>query len=119
VFNVNNLSATTSTEEKAEFLRDIGVDAVINYEKRSFDSRIWVLTDRTGVDARVAERWTTHHVEVTAGLTPETEHRLLFIRQLDHVGSSGVTTDELTTFCECVSDVTVEPVIRDTFNWVY
>lgn len=130
VFNVQTVYATTSTEAKAEFLRDLGVDTVINYVEESFDKRVWALTDKTGVDVVYnnvgGETWTKSMRSLrnggrlitsgaTAGPNPATELRLLFIRQLDHIGSSGATTDELQTICEYVWDGTVEPVIQETF----
>lgn len=131
VFNVRTLYATTSTEEKAEFLTTLGVDHVINYVEDEFDKRIWDLTDRTGVDVVYnsvgGPTWTQSMRSLrnggrlitsgaTAGPNPETELRLLFIRQLDHIGSSGATAAELETLCEFVWDGTIEPVIQDTYS---
>lgn len=131
VFNVKELYATTSTEEKAAFLTDLGVDHVIDYTEESFDRRVWELTGKTGVDAVYncvgGPTWTKSMRVLrgggrlitsgaTAGPNPETELRLLFIRQLDHVGSSGATRDELETLCEYVWDDTIEPVIQETYS---
>lgn len=131
VFNVRELYATTSTERKANFLREQGVDHVINYVDEAFDRRIWELTDKTGVDViyncvggatwpqsmrslRNGGRLITSGA--TAGPNPETELRLLFIRQLDVIGSSGATPDELDTLCSYVFDGTIEPLIQDSFD---
>lgn len=131
IFNVKTVYGTTSTEPKAEFLRDLGVDTVINYEEESFDERIWELTDKSGVDAVYncvgGPTWTKSMRSLreggrlitsgaTAGPNPETELRLLFIRQLDFIGSSAATNEELETFFEYVWDGTVEPVIQATFS---
>ncbi len=131
VFNVRQLYATTSTEDKAEFLTELGVDHTINYVEESFDRRIWELTDQTGVDAVYncvgGPTWTQSMRALrhggrlitsgaTAGPNPETELRLLFIRQLDHIGSSGATPDEVEALCEYVWDGTIEPVIQETYS---
>ncbi|WP_313693594.1 zinc-binding dehydrogenase [Halorarum halobium] len=130
VFNVDTLYATTSTEAKAEFLRDLGVDHVINYVEESFSKRIWELTGETGVDAVYncvgGPTWTDSMRSLrdggrlitsgaTAGPNPETELRLLFIRQLDLVGSSGALPHELEELCGYVWDGTIEPVIQETY----
>ncbi len=130
VFNVETLYATTSSEEKAEFLRDLGADHVINYVEESFSRRVWELTEKTGVDAVYncvgGPTWvdslrTLRHggrlitSGATAGPNPETELRLIFIRQLDCIGSSGATPDELETLCSYVWNGAVEPVIQETF----
>lgn len=131
VFNVRQLYATTSTDDKAEFLDELGVDRTINYVEESFDRRIWELTDQTGVDVVYncvgGPTWTQSMRALryggrlitsgaTAGPNPETELRLLFIRQLDHIGSSGATLDEVEALCEYVWDGTIEPVIQDTYS---
>lgn len=50
VFDVDTLYATTSTDEKAEFLYDLGADHVINYTEKAFEERVWELTGKRGVD---------------------------------------------------------------------
>ncbi|MCU4924372.1 zinc-binding dehydrogenase [Halobacteria archaeon AArc-dxtr1] len=131
VFNVRKLYATTSTDQKADFLSDLGVDHVINYTEEDFDRRVWELTDKTGVDVVYncvgGPTWTQSMRALrnggrlitsgaTAGPNPETELRLLFIRQLEHIGSSGATATELESLCEYVWDGTIEPVIQETFS---
>lgn len=130
VFNVDTLYATTSTESKAEFLDDLGVDHVINYTEQAFDERIWEMTDKRGVDVIYnnvgGETWTQAMRAVrnggrlivsgaTAGPNPETEIRLIFVRQIEVIGSTQNTRSEIEEVLEYVWDGTIEPVIQDIF----
>lgn len=129
VYNVDTLYATTSTEEKAEFLRGLGVDHVIDYTTEPFDQRIWELTDKVGVDVVYnsvgGDTWVPSMRSLknggrlitsgaTAGPNPETEIRLIFVRQLDVLGSSGDTRKGINRFLPYVWDGTIEPVIDAT-----
>jgi NADPH:quinone reductase-like Zn-dependent oxidoreductase len=126
VFNVETLYGTTSTDKKAEFLRDLGVDHVIDYTEESFDRRIWELTDKTGVDVVYnsvgGETWVPSMRALknggrlitsgaTAGPNPETEIRLIFVRQIDILGSSGDWRRGIDRLLEYVWDGTIDPVI--------
>ena len=129
VFNVDTLYATTSTEEKAEYLRDLGVDHVVDYTEEQFDERIWELTDKRGVDAVYnsvgGDTWVPSMRSLrnggrlitsgaTAGPNPETELRLLFIRGLDVIGSSVDNKRGFEQFLRYVWDGTIDPVIQET-----
>lgn len=128
VVNCRTLYATTSTEEKAEFLADLGVDHVINYVEEAFDARIWELTGKRGVDVVYnsvgGETWvpslrSLHNggrlvtSGATAGPNPETEIRLLFVRQIDVMGSTTFNRKEFHDVMEYVFDGTVEPVVQE------
>ncbi len=130
VFNVDTLYGTTSTEEKAEFLRDLGVDTVIDYTEENFAERIWELTDGTGVDVVYnnvgGETWVPSMRSLknggklltsgaTAGPNPETEIRLIFVRQIDILGSSGDWRKGINRLLEYVWDGTIDPVIDETY----
>jgi len=129
VFNVDTLYGTTSTDEKAAFLEDLGVDHVIDYTEESFARRIWELTDKTGVDVVYncvgGETWVPSMRSLkkggrlitsgaTAGPNPETEIRLIFVRQMDVLGSSGDDRKGINRFLEYVWDRTIDPVIDAT-----
>lgn len=133
VANVNNLYATTSSERKAEFLRDIGVDHVIDYTEEKFDRAIWNLTDKRGVDIVYdcvgGDSWTRSMRSlkrsgggrlVTSGATmdpnPATEIRLLFTREIQLLGSNGWTREGLKELVEFVADGTVDSIVQDTYS---
>ncbi|WP_255197492.1 zinc-binding dehydrogenase [Halorarius litoreus] len=128
VLNARTLYGTTSSEEKAAFLRDLGVDHVINYTEEDFDSRIWELTDERGVDVCYnnvgGDTWVpslrslTHGGRLvlsgsTAGPNPVSELRLMFVRQLEIYGSTTHSRTEFETAMGFVFDGTVEPVVQE------
>lgn len=128
VFNVDTLYGTTSTAAKADFLRDLGVDHVINYTEENFDERVWELTDKRGVDLVYnnvgGDTWVPAMRSLrnggrlvvsgaTAGPNPETEIRLIFVRQLEVIGSTQNSRSDFQTAMSYVWDGTVEPVIQD------
>jgi NADPH2:quinone reductase len=131
VINVDTLYATTSTVEKAQFLRDLGVDHVIDYTEEEFSRRVWELTEKRGVDVVYnnvgGETWVPSMRTlrpggrlVTSGATtgpnPPTEIRLVFVRQLDVLGSTAHSATDLDRAIEFVWDGTVEPVVQETFD---
>lgn len=130
VIGVDTLYGTTSTTEKAEFLRDLGVDHVIDYTTEDFDARVWELTDGDGVDVVYdnvgGETWVPAMRSLrpggrlvtsgaTAGPNPETELRLVFVRQLEILGSTAHARPELRRALEYVWDGTVAPVVQETY----
>jgi len=130
VIGVETLYATTSTEEKADFLRDLGADHVIDYTEEEFDSRIWDLTDGRGVDVVYnsvgGDTWVPSMralqnggVLVTSGATadpnPETEIRLMFVRQFDIRGSTTHNRHQFRQAMHYVFDGPVDPVVDEYF----
>jgi alcohol dehydrogenase len=129
VANVDTLYATTSTEKKAEFLHDLGADHIINYTEESFDSAIWNLTDKRGVDIVYdcvgGDSWTQSMRSLkrsgggriitsgaTAGPNPPSEIRLIFQREIKIEGSDGWTKDGLKKLLGYVDDGTIKPAIQ-------
>lgn len=130
VLGVDTLYATTSSDEKAEFLRDLGVDHVVDYTTESFDERIWDFTDGRGVDVVYnsvgGDTWVPSMralqnggVLVTSGATadptPETEMRLMFVRQFDIRGSTTHNRHQFRQAMDLVFDGRVDPVIDEFF----
>lgn len=130
VFNVDTLYATTSTPEKAEFLRELGVDHVINYTEEAFEERIWELTDKRGVDVVYnnvgGNTWVPAMRSLrnggrlivsgaTAGPNPETEIRLVFVRQLEVIGSTQNSQRDIGEIMQYVWDGSVEPIVQATY----
>lgn len=132
VFDVRTLYATTSTDEKAAFLDDLGVDHVINYTEAAFDERIWDLTNGRGVDVVYnnvgGDTWVPAMRSLrnggrlvlsgaTAGPNPETELRLLFVRQLDVKGSTTHTKSEFDQVLDYVWEGTITPVVDAVYSF--
>ena len=131
IVNVETLYGTTSTDEKADFLRDLGVDHVIDYTETDFDARVWELTEKQGVDVVYdnvgGDTWVPAMRSLkkggrlvlsgsTTNPNPPTELRLLFVRQLDVRGSTAHSRTDLRRALSYVWDGTVEPVVQETFN---
>lgn len=130
VLNVDTLYTTTSTEEKADFLRDLGADHVIDYTEESFSERVWELTEGRGVDVVYnsvgGETWVPSMralanggVLVTSGATagpnPETEIRLLFVRQFDIRGTTTHNRHQFRQAMNYVFEGPVDPVVDATY----
>lgn len=131
VANAETVYATTSTDEKAAFLRDLGADHVIDYTEEPFDRRIWELTDKAGVDVVYNNVGGVTWVKsmralgkggrlvvsgATAGPNPETELRLIFVRQLEVLGSTAHAGADLERALGAVWDGAIEPVVQKTFS---
>lgn len=132
VFNVDTLYTTTSTEAKAKFLHELGADHVIDYTEERFDARVWELTDKRGVDVVLnnvgGETWTQSMRALrnggklvtsgaTAGPNPETEIRLIFVRQLDVLGSTTHSKSAFEQVMNYVWDGTIEPVVQERYSF--
>ena len=130
VANAETVYATTSTEEKAAFLRDLGADHVIDYTEEPFDRRVWELTDGDGVDVVYnnvgGETWVKSMRALrnggrlvasgaTAGPNPPTEIRLVFVRQLQILGSTAHSGTDFRRAMDHVFDGTIEPIIDETY----
>lgn len=130
VFDVQTLYATTSSEEKASFLRDLGVDHVINYTEEEFDTVVWELTDGDGVDVVYntvgGDTWVKSMRSLrnggrfvvsgaTAGPNPETEIRLVFMRQLEIIGSTSHSHTDFADMLEKVWRGDIDPIVQETY----
>ncbi len=131
VIGVETLYAITGSESKTERLQEMGVDHVINYNEEEFDRKIWELTDKTGVDAvfntvggdtwvksmrclRNGGKFITSGA--TAGPNPETEIRLIFMRQLEVFGSTSHSHSDFVDMLDHVWNGRIEPVIQETIR---
>lgn len=130
VLNAATVYATTSSDERAAFLRDLGADHVVNYTETDFSSAVWSATDGRGVDVVYnsvgGETWVPSlrtlangGVLVTSGATagpnPETEIRLMFVRQVDVRGSTTHNMREFEQAMESVLAGPVEPVVDEIY----
>ncbi|MFA9415726.1 zinc-binding dehydrogenase [Natrinema sp. HArc-T2] len=120
--------ATGSSEEKLQYAEEHGADHVCNYEEENFAD--WVLseTDGRGVDVVVehvgAPTWQDSLKSLTkggrlvtcggtGGGNPETDIPRIFWNQLEIIGSTMATPDQVDDVLELVWDGTFEPAIRE------
>lgn len=118
--------AASSSETKAEKLRELGADHVIDYTERDIDEAVADLTDRRGVDVafesvggetfKQAARSLTRGgrlvtIGATTGDADEAMLQHVFWKQLEVVGSTGSTMGEFTDMLEAVFAGDIEPVL--------
>lgn len=124
------VTATTSTEEKAQKARELGADAVVNYREEPWSKVVWERTGKRGVDVvldSVGEATWPQSLRtlapngrlVTPGATSgpkvETDVRYVFWRQLQVLGSTMGTRAELDRVLRLVWAGRLEPVIDTIF----
>ena len=123
--------ACTSSAAKAEQLRELGADDVIDVTEDDFSGAIWRLTGKQGADVVVdytgeqtwagSIRCTRHGGRVvtcgaTTGYEAITDLRYVWRRELDIRGSDGWTRDDLETLVRLVVDGDLRPVIHGVFE---
>ncbi|ELY56001.1 alcohol dehydrogenase zinc-binding domain protein [Natronococcus amylolyticus DSM 10524] len=120
--------ATGSTEEKLQYAEEHGADYVCNYEEENFAKWVRAETDGAGVDVVVehvgAPTWRDSIKSLakggrlvtcggTGGGNPETDIPRIFWNQLEIIGSTMATPEQVDDVLELVWDGTFEPAIRD------
>jgi len=123
--------AASSSEKKAERLRELGADHVIDYTERDIDAAIRDLTDGRGVDIafesvggetykQAVKSLTRGGRLVTIGATTgDADEGMLqhvFWKQLEVVGSTGSTMGEFTDMLDALFAGDVTPVIDQVID---
>jgi 2-desacetyl-2-hydroxyethyl bacteriochlorophyllide A dehydrogenase len=118
--------ATTSSEEKAARLREIGADEVINYKVESVFERVRLLTAKKGVDVvfdHVGARIWEENIKLlakggrlvtcgaTSGYEAKTDLRYVFYKQLQILGSTMGRKGDLLTIMDLIGQGKLKPVI--------
>jgi NADPH:quinone reductase-like Zn-dependent oxidoreductase len=118
--------AATSSDAKAEKLRKLGVDYIIDYTERDIDEAITDLTDRGGVDLvfesiggemyQQAVRSLVRGgrlvtIGATEGDADEGMLRHVFWKQLEIIGATGATIDEFKDMLKAFFTGDIQPVI--------
>ncbi len=121
--------ATASSEEKLAYAEDHGADHVHDYEAENFADWVRAETGGRGVDVVVEHvgepTWRDSIRSLapggrlvtcggTAGGSPETDIPRIFWNQLEIIGSTMATPQQVETVMELVWDGTFEPAIRAT-----
>ncbi len=122
--------AVTSSEEKAEKLKDIGADVVVNASETDFSAETWRLTEKKGVDMVVnytgGDTWVPSLrclrkqgrlvvCGATAGFAPRTDLRYVWVRELEIIGSDGWTTEDIRALLAEVESGRIRPVVNRVF----
>jgi NADPH:quinone reductase-like Zn-dependent oxidoreductase len=125
--------AAASSEEKLELCRSLGADVLVNYEKEDVVKRVRQETSRRGVDV-VADyvgkaTWQKSlqclsrggrlvTCGATTGYNPEEDLRHVFYRQLEIIGSTMGSKNELLAPLNLVFAGRMRPVIGAVFDLV-
>lgn len=122
--------ALTSSEEKAQRLRDLGADETVNTATEDFSRAVWTLTGKQGADVVIdytgQETWPgsircTRHggrlvtCGATTGFEAATDLRYVWRRELNMLGSDGWTRRELLDVVQLVADGELRPVIHGVY----
>ncbi len=119
--------ACTSSETKAERLRELGADECVVAPDGEYSAQVWQLTGRKGADVVVdysgVDTWPQsvrcvrrHGRLVTCGATSGydavTDLRYVWVREIDIRGSDGWTRDDLLRLQDLVRSGELRPVIH-------
>jgi len=123
--------AAASTEEKLELCRSLGADVLINGEKEDVARRIREETGRRGVDVVVdyvgKATWVKSLKSLsrggrlvtcgaTTGYNPEEDLRHVFYRQLEIIGSTMGSRNELMAPLKLIFEGRMRPVVSDVYD---
>ena len=122
--------AAAGSKEKLKRLSEIGADHVVDYSAGDFSRDVWTLTNKRGVDAAVnftggdtfvpslrtsARRGRLLVCGATAGYAPAIDLRYLWRRELQVLGSTGYTQDDIGVALDLVAKGDLAPVISHRF----
>lgn len=123
--------AAASTEEKLELCRSLGADVLINGEKEDVVRRIREATGRRGVDVVVdyvgKATWVKSLKSLsrggrlvtcgaTTGYNPEEDLRHIFYRQLEIIGSTMGSRNELMAPLKLIFEGRMRPVVSAAYD---
>ena len=118
--------AGTGSATKAQRLREIGADEVVETGDGGFDRKVWALTEKRGADVVVnytgGDTWIPSlralrkggrlvTVGATAGYESMIDVRYVWVRELSLLGSDGWTPEELLTLCRVTWEGRIHPII--------
>lgn len=123
--------AASSSEEKAERLRDLGADHVIDYTEEAIDDAIADRTDRRGVDVvfesiggetyeqavrSLARGGRLVTIGATTGDADQGMLQHVFWKQLEVIGATGATMGEFQDMLGAFFDGDIEPVVDSVIS---
>jgi len=122
--------AAAGSQNKCNRLLDIGADHVINYSEEDFSKETWNLTGKIGADMVVnftgGDTWAPSlratkrggrvlTCGATAGHSPQTDLRFIWVRELDVLGSNSYSQEDIEICVALISAGRFSPVISSTF----
>jgi NADPH:quinone reductase-like Zn-dependent oxidoreductase len=123
--------AAAGSDEKLDLCRELGADVLINYAEEDFSKHIRRETGGRGVDVCVdyvgKDTWVKSLKCLTAGgrlltcgattgYNPATDLRHIFFRQLEVIGSTMGSKNELLAPLKLIFEGTMRPVIGRVFD---
>ena len=120
--------AAAGSGVKCEKLEALGADYTINYSEEDFSAATWKLSGKKGVDVVVnftgGDTWAPClrtakpggrilTCGATAGHTPETDLRYIWVRELDVLGSNSYSQDDVGKSVAYAAEGKISPVISD------
>lgn len=118
--------AAAGSDSKADKLKELGADYVINYNKADFSKEVWSITNKQGADivvdytgkatwpqsikaTRKGGRILT--CGATTGFEAITDLRYVWVREISIIGSNGWGENDLHILLDLVSRKKLKPVI--------
>ena len=123
--------AAASTDEKLELCRALGADVLINYAKEDFVKRVRTVTGKRGVDVVIdyvgKETWVKSLKSLasggrlltcgaTTGYDPQTDLRHIFYRQLEVIGSTMGSRNDLMAPLNLILEGRMRTVVGAVFD---
>jgi len=123
--------AAASTDEKLELCRALGADVLINYAKEDFVKRVRSATGKRGVDVVIdyvgKETWVKSLKSLasggrlltcgaTTGYDPQTDLRHIFYRQLEVIGSTMGSRNDLMAPLNLILEGRMRTVVGAVFD---
>lgn len=123
--------AAASSKEKLDLCRNLGADVLINYSDEDFVKRIKAETSRRGVDVVVdyvgQDTWAGSLKSLarggrlvtcgaTTGFAAQTDLRHIFYRQLEVIGSTMGSKNDLLSALKFIFDGRMRPVVGAVFD---
>jgi len=118
--------ATVSTQEKADLARELGAHHIINYREEDFSRAVRRITGKRGVDLVIenvgADTWMGSlrscckggrivTYGATTGAMPQTQLQIIFFNQLEIIGSTMGTRQDLVDALQMVEEGRIRPII--------
>ncbi|MCI1857368.1 MAG: zinc-binding dehydrogenase [Sporolactobacillus sp.] len=118
--------AAAGSDEKAEKLKELGADYVINYQKDDFSRTTWQITKKHGADVVVdytgEKTWPKSILATkkggriltcgaTTGFNAVTDLRYVWTREITIIGSTSWRREDLVTVLQLVEEGKLKPII--------